>query len=146
MIRPLLILLLLSVLSLSADYQRTELATNPEGRMGTLHLYRFSSTEVTLKIIPRGKHHNLADAMKANQCLAGCNGGFFDPEYKPLGQVIASGEKSGHRNLASSLTSGVIYQQGDTLAIERAKTFYKRSSLPANSCRPDPFSSKTGKQ
>ena len=139
MMRPLLTFFWLSLLSLQADYQRADLVVSAEGRTGTLHLYRFSSKKVALKIIPRGDHRNLGSAMKANQCLAGCNGGFFDPDYKPLGEVIASGEKSGRRNLASSLTSGVLYQQGDTLAIERAKTFYKKKLTPSELLQTGPF-------
>ena len=145
MMRLLLTFLLLSLLSLRADYQRVDLVVSAEGRTGTMHLYRFSSSKVALKIIPRGQHRNLGAAMKANQCLAGCNGGFFDPQYQPLGEVIASGEKSGRRNLASSLTSGVLYQKGDALAIERAKTFYQKKLTPNELLQTGPFLTENGK-
>ena len=56
-----------------------------------------------------------------------------------MGEVIADGEKSGRRNLASSLTSGVIYQQGDTLAIERSKTFYQKKLKPSQLLQTGPF-------
>lgn len=129
----------LSLLNLSADYQRVDLVVSAEGRTGTMHLYRFGSKDVALKVITRGQHANLGAAMKANQCLAGCNGGFFDPKYRPLGEVIASGKKTGHCNLASSLTSGVLYQQGNTLAIERAKSFYKKNLTPSELLQTGPF-------
>lgn len=145
MMRPLLTLFFLSILSLAADYQRANLVVAADGRTGTMHLYRFSSDEVSLKIIPRGTFANLGSAMKNSQCLAGCNGGFFDPEYQPLGEVIASGQKTGHRNLASSLTSGVLYQQDNTLAIERAKSFYTKKQTPSQLLQTGPFLVENGK-
>ena len=145
MMRPLLTLFFLSLLSLYADYQRTDLVVSAEERSGTMHLYRFSSKEVALKVIPRGEHRNLGSAMKANQCLAGCNGGFFDPQNRPLGEVIASGQKTGTRNLASTLTSGVLYQEGETLAIERAKTFYPKKRKPGELLQTGPFLIENGK-
>ena len=145
MMRPLLTCFFLSLLHLHADYQRLDLEASAEGRAGTMHLYRFSSKEVALKVITRGDHRNLASAMEANQCLAGCNGGFFDPQDQPLGEVIASGEKTGTRNLASSLTSGVLYQEGATLAIERAKTFYPKKRKPTELLQTGPFLIENGK-
>lgn len=141
--RPVLFLisLLFAVLApLGAEYQQAKLVITPDGRTGSLHLYRFDSREARLQVITReGGIRNLAQAMTTQQCLAGCNGGFFDPADKPLGQVIASGKVTGNRNLASSLTSGVIYQDGDTLAIERAKTYYQRQLAPENLLQTGPF-------
>ena len=139
MIRPFLILFFLLGSLLLADNQRADLIVASNGRTGKMNFYRFSSDEVALKIIPRGQFTNLESAMKAHQCLAGCNGGFFDPQQKPLGEVIANGKKSGRRNLASSLTSGVLYQDGKILAIERAKTFYQKNLTPSQLLQTGPF-------
>ena len=125
--------------------QKDDLVVSAKGRTATMNYYRFSSSKVSLKVIPKGKFSNLSKAMQGHQCLAGCNGGFFDPEYKPLGQVIADGKKSGTRNLASSLTSGVIYQTNKTLAIERAKTFYAKSLTPDQLLQIGPFLVENGK-
>lgn len=133
------LLLLSSTLATFAELRKSELTVTSKGRTGVMYYYRFSSEKVSLRIIPKGDFSNLNAAMKAHQCLAGCNGGFFDPEYRPLGQVIASGEKSGSRNLQSSLTSGVIYQTDATLAIERAKTFYPKKLSPTQLLQTGPF-------
>lgn len=127
------------------DYQQEDLIISPEGRTGSLHLYRFDSQEVRLKVIEREKGRNLAQTMTKNHCLAGCNGGFFDPNYNPLGQVIANSKVSGQQNFASSLTSGVIFQNGDTLAIERAKTFYPKKLAPQQLIQTGPFLVEAGK-
>lgn len=130
---------------LFADYQHENLIVAPDGRTGSLHLYRFDSKEVQLKVIEREGARNLAQAMKTHRCLAGCNGGFFGPSYAPLGQVIASSKASGKQNLASSLTSGVIFQNGDTLAIERAKSFYPKKLAPQQLIQTGPFLIEAGK-
>lgn len=77
--------------------------------------------------------------MKAHNCIGGSNGGFFDPQFQPLGEVIASGQKSGRPNLASSLTSGVLYQKGNTIAIERSKTFYAAEKTANQLLQTGPF-------
>ena len=145
MTRLLLSIFILSLSFLHADYERADLVVSADGRTGTMHLFRFASTDVALKIILKGQHSNLGAAMKANKCLAGCNGGFFDPKYQPLGEVIASGQKTGKRNLASSLTSGVLYQNGQTLAIERAKAFYPKKLAPRELLQTGPFLVEKGK-
>ena len=149
MIRLLALALLLALpitSPLSAQHIRTNLVVSAKGRKGTLHLYRFNSKDVQLKIIPREKYRNLAAAMTSNQCLAGCNGGFFDPEYKPLGQEISDGKIRGHRNLASSLASGVFYQDHKGLHLERAKTFYqKERPTPKQLLQTGPFLVEKGK-
>ncbi|WP_411847018.1 phosphodiester glycosidase family protein [Roseibacillus persicicus] len=145
MIRLVPSLLFLSVLPLFPQYQRAELQVSADGRAGAMHFYRFDAKSVALKVIPRGTHRNLGAAMSANKCIAGCNGGFFDPRYQPLGEVIASGQKSGKRNLASSLTSGVLYQKGGVLAIERSKSFYQKNIAAPELIQTGPFLIESGK-
>ena len=36
--------------------------------------------------------NNLADAMRRANCLAGVNGGYFDPNFAPLGLRIVDGK------------------------------------------------------
>jgi hypothetical protein len=139
MTRFLLTLTFLLSLPLAADYEKANLIVSADGREGTMHLYRFSSSRATIQLIPKGKFANLGAAMKSHQCLAGCNGGFFDTSYQPLGEVIAGGKKSGRPNLASSLTSGVIYQLGHQLEIERAKSFYAKKITPQQLLQTGPF-------
>lgn len=139
MIRSLLFFLLLFARPVTADYQREDLVISSDGRKGTMHFYRFDSKDVSFQVIPKGNFSNLGAAMQGHKCVAGCNGGFFDPQYQPLGEVISGGERSGKRNLVSSLTSGVVYQNGGTLAIERAKTFYQKSLSPKELIQTGPF-------
>ncbi len=139
MIRLLLLLSALANGLLGADYQRTQLVIAPDGREGTVHFFRFSAQEAALKIITREKN-NLGAAMKKHRCLAGCNGGFFHPNYQPLGEVITDGQKIGSRSLKSSLTSGVVYQNCEDIVIERAKVFYAKENIqPKQLLQAGPF-------
>lgn len=119
----------------SAQYTRAEAAISPDGSDSTLHLYLFDQRRTTLKIIDQGglegqKFKDLNAAMTTMNCVAGCNGGFFGPDGKPLGLVIADGKTSGTRNTASSLTSGVLFLDGSNIRIQRSQTYFQKSGTP----------------
>lgn len=139
MIARLLTTLWVCVLPALAHYNKLEIEVTPNGRTGALHLFIFQERYNSLKVIERGTYKSLSAAMQAHNCVAGTNGGFFDPEMKPLGQIIASGRSSGRPNLSSSLTSGVIYQLNGTINIERAKSFYQKKLKPSQLIQSGPF-------
>lgn len=83
-----------------------------------IDLVWFDDNTHTFRVIDNGpaanpRYPSLAAALKANGCLAGCNGGFFQPDHAPLGQMIASGETTGSWGTASSLVSGVLLSSGN---------------------------------
>jgi hypothetical protein len=72
----------------------------------------FDSRSHSLKVIdqaegPGSVFADAASAARHNMGLAAVNGGFFTPEGEPLGRVIASGNRAGSWNSASSLGSGL---------------------------------------
>jgi uncharacterized protein YigE (DUF2233 family) len=68
-------------------------------------------------------------AAKSVNGLAAINAGFFTPDGRPLGIVIADGKKSGFNN-SSSLGSGIWFEsQGSSSIIRRAKTNFKAQQL-----------------
>jgi uncharacterized protein YigE (DUF2233 family) len=133
---PLSLVLLLSLLfaaGAQAEYKRIDISVSEKGSKGTLHLYLFDSNRAALKIIDQGSvekptYKNLEHAMKAHQCLAGCNGGFFGKDGQPLGLVFADGKQSGKKNLASSLTSGVLGQGTGKPFIQRAAAYFGKGA------------------
>jgi len=69
-----------------------------------------------------GPGSTFADAAAACQSvggLAAVNGGFFTPEGRPLGLVIANGEREGVWNSASSLGGGIWHANAGGSAITR---------------------------
>jgi uncharacterized protein YigE (DUF2233 family) len=150
-LRSILILLALAG-PLAAQYAQFSLPVGTGGRNGTIHLFLFDQRSVTLKVIDQEsleapKFKNLGEAMKSMQCIAGCNGGFFTPEGQPLGLAIADGKAAGTKNLASSLTSGVLYLDGTRLRLERSKDYFsKNPNLPSQLLQTGPFLVEDGKK
>ena len=76
----------------------------------SFQLVEFSSEACTLRIVDQrevGNAKSLAYAMREAGALAGVNGGFFTPEFQPLGLVISDGQRVGSW-MKSSLLGGVI--------------------------------------
>ena len=92
-----------------------ELPGPERGRTATIHFVRFDSSRHQIKVVDRGpeakRYRDLEDAMQQHGAVAGCNGGFFHPDYRPLGLVIADGERI-HRFETSKLLSGLLLVDG----------------------------------
>ncbi|MDQ2867425.1 MAG: phosphodiester glycosidase family protein [Verrucomicrobiota bacterium] len=59
------------------------------GESATIDLALFQSKAVRLHVIDNaGGNENLADAMAREKCVAGVNGGYFDPQFRPIGLRI----------------------------------------------------------
>jgi hypothetical protein len=117
----------------AAQYKRAEVIIGRKGASGTLHLYCFDTRRINLKVIDQGdladpKFADLGEAMKANKCLAGCNGSPVDGNGDPLGLVIADGEASGTPNRDGSLGAGVLFQDGARLRLVRAERYFANPS------------------
>ena len=67
---------------------------------------------------PGSKWADASAAAKAYNGIAAINAGFFTPEGKPLGLVVAGGKKSGSLNRASSLGAG-LFTGGNSPALQR---------------------------
>lgn len=103
----------------------------------TLHLVFFEARFFTLKVIDEGAgaaaaHDGIAAALQASFCLAGCNGGFFHPDYRPLGLMIADGVRS-EKFETSKLLSGVVVADADAggLRLLRRSEFRDRNGIDA---------------
>ncbi len=75
----------------------------------------FDSRRFRLQVIdqpaPQAGGRAIADAMRAHRAAAGVNGGFFTPDFRPLGLVISSGRTIGAFE-KSSLIAGMALQLG----------------------------------
>lgn len=86
------------------------------GSAKTIELVWFHADRHSLQVIDNGgearpRYRSLAEALRENDCLAGCNGGFFHENREPSGLMIASGIASG-RFGQGALLSGVILRSG----------------------------------
>lgn len=75
-----------------------------------LRLVFFDASKCELRVVDqpaRATAGNLGEAMRAQHAIAGCNAGYFTPEFTPLGLVISQGTRAGAFQ-KSSLLGGVL--------------------------------------
>ena len=72
----------------------------------------------------------LADAMRRENCLAGVNGGYFDPNFKPIGLLITDGAVISPLTRARLLT-GVLCASSNGIEIVRLGEFSQKRKLDA---------------
>jgi len=72
----------------------------------------FDDRQFDLKVIDQPEDwsggNRLTDCMRGAAAVAGVNGGFFTPEFKPMGLMIASGKRTGTWQTGPLLTGAVV--------------------------------------
>jgi hypothetical protein len=80
-----------------------------------IHAVAFDSRSYALRVIDQPEPHAggsaIASAMRRDRAVAGVNGGYFTPEFAPLGRMIAGGVGVGSLSSAS-LVSGLVMSTG----------------------------------
>lgn len=114
--------------------EKTLRKSTPDGESKiTLHLVHFWGGGFTLKVVDQGdaypgRYENLPEAMRRNFCIAGCNGGFFHPDFKPSGLVIADRARA-NRFQKAKLLSGVLLVDKRGPRILRAHEFEDHAGI-----------------
>lgn len=137
MLRRLLALNLLLLGSAAADESKSSPAVAPQevridsdGRELRVTLVVFPSKDFQVRVIDnaaagdKSRFTTLADAMKAFNCVAGCNGGFFERHpFSPVGLMISDGQRSGRFDPASWMKGLLVVRRGNLATLESAKSF-----------------------
>lgn len=119
------------------EHRRIVVAENTSGAEARLDLALFSTKTATLRVIdnPNGDG-NLAAVMQREQCVAGVNGGYFDPEYAPVGMLITKGQVIVPLQKAR-LLSGVVSVLSGKVQVQRSAEFSaKTKPVEARQCGP----------
>ena len=126
------------------EHRKVVLAESVTGADATLELALFSTKSATLRVIdnPNGDG-NLAAAMLREQCIAGVNGGYFDPEDAPVGLLITDGRLVAPFRKAR-LLSGVVSAGGGRVQIQRSAEFSTKTN-PTAARQSGPFLVERGK-
>lgn len=80
-----------------------------------LKLVFFDAAKGDLRIIDQPQRSgagSLGDAMRASNAIAGCNAGYFSPDFAPLGLVISNGTRVGSFQKSSLLGGVVLVRKG----------------------------------
>jgi hypothetical protein len=94
------------------------------GDRASLELAVFSTKSCRLKVVDRdsGPRRDLDDTMADGNFLAGVNGGYFDPDYRPIGLLVVDGKTVAPLQKARLLT-GVLSSTGKKVQISRVSEF-----------------------
>ncbi len=119
------------------EHRRIELDDDGAGERATLDLALFSTKSATVRVIdnPTGRD-NLAAAMRREKCLAGVNGGYFDPEDKPVGLLISDGKLIAPLRKARLLSGVMMVSNGQLQLLRTAEYSPKRKATAALQCGP----------
>jgi phosphodiester glycosidase len=117
-------------------YQHVDLTESETGERAFVDLALFSTKSCKLRVIdnPDGAN-NLNAAMRRANCLAGVNGGYFDPDFAPLGLRIVDG-KVASRLTRGRLMSGVVASDNVTQVFRVGEFSLRRKWNAAVECGP----------
>jgi len=119
-------------------HRQVELEDSSTGQSATVELAVFSPKSCQLRLIDnRDGASNLADAMQAGSFLAGVNGGYFDPNFAPIGLRIID-SKIIRPLVHARLLTGVLISSRDFTQIVRVGEYAmaRRNPYSAVQCGP----------
>jgi Phosphodiester glycosidase len=90
----------------------------------------FSAKAAALRVIDNPEGKNLADVLASTNCIAAVNGGYFDPQFKPIGLRIIDGATTTPLKGARLLT-GVFCASPRGIEIVRVGEFSRRRKYDA---------------
>jgi uncharacterized protein YigE (DUF2233 family) len=121
----------------SLVHRQVQVEDTATGESATLELAFFSTKASVLRVIdnPNGLS-DLAQAMQATQCLAGVNGGYFDPSFAPLGLRVIDG-KMVRPVVRARLMTGILLSSRENMQILRVNEYSaRRKAYSAVQCGP----------
>jgi exopolysaccharide biosynthesis protein len=119
------------------EHRRIVLTESETDARATLELALLSAKSATLRVIdnPAGDD-DLAAVMRRENCLAGVNGGYFDPEDKPVGLLISDGKVVAPLRKAPLLSGVMVVANGRIQLLRVAEYSPKRKAIAALQCGP----------
>ena len=87
----------------------------------TLHFVSFDAAHHTFAVYDQGEagRASLAETMTANHCLAGANGGYFQPDFDPVGLLVSDGRLV-HPPSRARLLSGALVVTNHHITLRRS--------------------------
>jgi uncharacterized protein YigE (DUF2233 family) len=111
-------------------HRQVELEDSSTGQSATVELAIFSPKSCQLRLVDNSDGaSNLADRMQAGSFLAGVNGGYFDPNFAPIGLRIIDG-KIIRPLVHARLLTGVLISSRDFTQIVRVGEYAKTRRNP----------------
>lgn len=120
-----------------AEHRHIVITESATGEQATLDLAVLSPKSATLRVIdnPSGED-DLAAVMRRENCLAGVNGGYFDPENNPVGLLISDGNVVAPLRKARLLSGVMIVSNARIQLLRVAEYSTKSKATAALQCGP----------
>lgn len=117
------------------SYAKRTAVRASDGKVVTAYLAFFTSRQFRLEVVdlgdgPLAADPTLDEAFRSADCVAGVNGGFFHPDWRPLGLTISRGERL-NRFETAKLLSGVVYSDDRGTHILRRALFRDHPGITA---------------
>jgi uncharacterized protein YigE (DUF2233 family) len=107
-------------------HRHVVMESSATGDAATLELAVFSAKSCKLRLLDNRKGNNLEEAMtETPKCFAGVNGGYFDPNFAPLGLRIVDG-KTINPLVRGRLLSGILLCTDQFTNIIRLNEFSRK--------------------
>jgi uncharacterized protein YigE (DUF2233 family) len=117
-------------------HRHVDLENSDSGQQATVDLALFSTKSCRLRVIDNANGaRDLTEAMRLTNCLAGVNGGYFDPNFAPLGLRIIDG-KTTSRLTRGRLMTGAVASDNITQIFRVAEFPSHRKWNAALECGP----------
>jgi len=116
-------------------HRHIDLAESETDNHAIVDLALFSTKSCRLRVIDNADGVNLSDAMRRTNCIAGINGGYFDPNFAPLGLRIIDGKVTS-RLTRGRLMSGVLASDNAIHIFRAAEFSVRRKPNAAIECGP----------
>jgi hypothetical protein len=118
-------------------HRHIELQNSSTQESATLELALFAPKSHVLHVIDnRDGQSGLAEAMTGAGCLAGTNGGYFDPNFAPLGLRMVDGKLIAPLIRARLMTGVLVSSPGSTAILRVAEYSRRRNPYSALQCGP----------
>ncbi len=116
----------------SVAHRHVVLEDSQTNQRATIDLALFSTKSCALRVIdqPAPPRSDLARVMRQEGCLAGVNGGYFDPDYAPIGLLITDGKMIAPLQRAKLIT-GVFAASPHGTRILRTREFSQQQEFNA---------------
>jgi hypothetical protein len=113
------------------EHRHLVLEESETGDRAIVDLAIFSAKSCAVRVIdnPDGEK-SLSDAMEQSNCLAGVNGGYFDPNFAPIGLRIIDG-KTLAPLLHARLLTGILISSPRGIQIVRLAEFSRKQRFDA---------------
>ena len=113
------------------EYSQVTLRPNPNESEATVHFVRVDPKRLALQVVtaPGDLHRPLGDAAgfrRAAHGLAAVNGGYFDPQFKPLGLLVSQGRELSR---VRHVDHGIFYIANGRAGLQHARSWHPPQGL-----------------